>query len=612
MLAPPGPLAIIAGPGSGKTTVLAARIAYGITVGQVRPAAVLALTFTRIAVRTLRARLHGLLGDQATAIDVLTFHALGYRIIRQWSEELGLGAQSPIVYGEADAREVLGVVAREAGYELGRQSLADLARRLERYRLAPTSSPDPRQLSTLAGAYESLLRRRRAVDYPAMLALPLQLFATHPHTLRLLQDAYRAIFCDEAQDICASQYELLRVLAARERNLVLVGDPRQTLFGWRGADSRFLREIGHDFPDARVLRLDQNFRSSGRIVAVANVLGSALGEEQPLWTTNPPGEPALLYVAADEADEARFVVNQIERLLASEEIDHPGEVAILYRTNQQAMELILALRVRGLPYRVRGQRDLLARREVRDALAYLRLIYQPADATALARIVNIPPRGLARLAPIIRVRSTTLAELPSLAAGLGERPRFAAEALGEVCSNARERSTRRSPAEVLDDVLERSGYRTWLGGQSDGPARLSSLTALRRLVEELATESTPREPRSWLVDLTIEDVEDGASHRDALRVLLATIHQAKGDEARVVFVVGLEDGLLPHAHALRSSDEAVGLVAERQVAYVAVTRARERLYLTWCRTRTRGGVSEARRPSQFLRGLPLLRIERAT
>jgi len=611
VLTPPGPLAIIAGPGSGKTTVLAARIAYGIMVGQVTPAAVLALTFTRVAVRTLQARLHGLLGDRATKIEVQTFHALGYRIIRQWSEELGLGAESPIVYGEADAREVLRAAAREAGYDVERRSLADLARQLERYRLARSSAPDPGQLPSLANAYESLLRRRRAVDYPAMLALPLELFATYPRTLRLLQDAYRAIFCDEAQDVCASQYELLRLLAARERRLVLVGDPRQTLFGWRGADSRFLREFGRDFPDARVLRLDQNFRSSARIVAVANVLGVALGEEQPLWTTNPPGDLALLYVAADEADEARFVVAQIERLLASEEIDHPGEVAILYRTNQQAIELILALRVRGLPYQIRGQRDLLARREVRDALAYLRLVYQPADAAALARIVNVPPRGLGRLAPVIRARSVTLPELPSLLAGSGARPRAAAEALVEVLAEVRGRSAHDSPAALLDDVLDRSGYRTWLTSQPDGPARLSSLLALRRLIEELAAADTATEPGSWLLDLAVGDVEDGGSHRDAGRILLATIHQAKGDEARVVFVVGLEDGLLPHAHALVPSEEATGLLAERQVAYVAVTRARERLYLTCCCTRKRGGRAEARRPSRFLCGLPIARIGRA-
>jgi DNA helicase-2/ATP-dependent DNA helicase PcrA len=611
VLAPPGPLAIIAGPGSGKTTVLAARIAYQITLGQVMPSAVLALTFTRVAVRTLRTRLQGLLGDQASAIDVVTFHSLGYRIIRQWSEELGLGVTPPIVYSEADAREVLRTAAREAGYDLERQSLAELARRLERHRLARSASRDVEPLAALAEAYESLLRRRQAVDYPAMLALPLQLFATHPRTLRLLQSTYRAILCDEAQDVCASQYELLRQLAARERNLVLVGDPRQTLFGWRGADSRFLREFGHDFPEARVLRLDQNFRSSARIVALANVLGSALGEDQPLWTTNPSGEPAHLYVAADEVDEARFVASQIEHLLAAEAIDHPGDVAILYRTNQQAMELILALRVRGLPYRVRGQRDLLTRREVRDALAYLRLVYQPADVSALARIVNVPPRGLARLAPVIRARSKTLADLPSLVAGFGPRPRAAAEALVEVFHAARGRGAPGSPGKLLDDVLQRSGYRTWLASQSDGPARLSSLAALRRLIDELAAADSSGEPASWLVDLAVDDVEEGGSPGDARRILLATVHQAKGDEAQVVFVVGLEDGLLPHAHALASSEEALGVVAERQVAYVAVTRARARLYLTYCQTRTRGGMAETRRPSRFLRGLPLSRIERA-
>lgn len=599
VLAPPGPLAIIAGPGSGKTTVLAARIAALITLGHVTPTTVLALTFTTAAAQTLRARLQGILGDRAAPIAVQTFHALGLRIIRQWSAELGFGPSPPMVYGERDAQNLVRDAIAAVRVPPG-DSLTELAHRLERHRLkAEVEGSDA--FAALVQTYEDLLRRRNAVDYPGMLVLPLRLFTTHPPALRVLQDSYQAIFCDEAQDICVSQYALLRQLAARHHHLVLVGDPRQSLYGWRGGDSRFLRDLPRDFPRARVLRLDQNFRSTQRIVQVANVLGATLGEPRPLWTANPPGDPAFLYAARDEPDEARFVASEIGRLLSSGVIAHPGEVAVLGRTKRQTAELILALRTRRLPYRTRGSTDLVARREVRDALAYLRLVHHPSDPAALARIANLPPRHLGWLK---RMRSPThLEDLTHLAAGHGPDAAAGAAALADLITDLHARRDTLDAPALLDEVLERSGYCAWLAGQSEGTVRLASLGLLRRLVAQLAIDPTYRDPSDLLAALTTGDVE-AAAPDDARRILLATIHQAKGDEARVVFVVGVEEGLLPHAKALES-DAAEGLVAEGQVAYVAVTRARERLYLSWCQARRHGNGSVARRPSRFLRGLPL-------
>src|SRR5262249_27720217 len=207
-------------------------------------------------------------------------------------------------------------------------------------------------IANLAGAYEGLLRRRSAVDYTAMLVLPLRLFQGRPAALRLYQDAYRHVLCDEGQDICASQYRLLRLLAERHQNLVIVGDPCQQLYGWRGADVRHFLGFQQDFPEARVFGLDQNFRATGRLVALANAFGASLSDGRQLWTPNPPGQPALLYLAPNEAAEATFVAVETGRLLAERQIEHPGEVAILYRTAAQSVELTLALRARHLPYRV--------------------------------------------------------------------------------------------------------------------------------------------------------------------------------------------------------------------------------------------------------------------
>ncbi|MGE3795878.1 MAG: ATP-dependent helicase [Dehalococcoidia bacterium] len=601
------PLLILAGPGSGKTTVLAARIAYLVTARGIPPTSVLALTFSTKATRELRARLGGLLGAAARSVDVTTFHALGLRIVRQWSEAIGWGTGPLAVYGDGEARRVLREVTGELGFDPKRLPLRHLAARLERYRLeGEPAVGHTAQLAAFAERYEALLRRRGAVDYPAMLSLPLRLFAARHEALRLLQDSYRHVLCDEFQDVCAAQYRLLKLLAERHRNLVVVGDPLQTLYGWRGADSRFLLEFERDFPEARVIGLDQNFRATGRLVDLANTLGAPLPYGRRLWTDNPPGELARLHAADDDGAEAAFVAAEIARLCADGRVAHPGEVGVLYRTNQQVHRLALALREHRLPYRVRGAGDLFARREVRDAVAYLRLAHSADDGAALARIVNTPPRRLGRLAAALRTSSARAGELPSLARPHGPAAIAGAEALLTLVDELHARGRELPPAPLLDLILDRSGYRVWLEGLPDGAARLRHLAALRDLAEHAEGDLG-----TWLADLQLgEDVAAGPD--EAERVVLTTIHGAKGGEWRVVFVVGLEEGLLPHAHALLADPAARdGVEAERRVAYVAVTRPREGLYLLYTRSRRRGDQSEPRRPSRFLRGLSLDLIERA-
>lgn len=606
VLAPDGPLLIVAGPGSGKTLVLAARIAYLVTARQVSPASILALTFATKAARELRERLAGMLGPLGEAVDVATFHALGLRIIRQWREELALGPGPLVVYGETEVLGVLEQAVDERGIDREGWPLSELAAELERYRLGNASASTPGSLPELADAYEAVLRRRAAVDFPAMLVLPLRLFAARPNALRLYQDSYRYVLADEFQDICAVQYALLRQLAERHHHLVVGGDPRQCLYGWRGADIRFLREFQHDFPEAHCVSLDQNFRSTGRIVELANALADELPENRPLWTDNPLGEPALLVVAHDEQAEAAFVAAEIERLLTAQRVDHPGEVAVLYRTRRQATELALALRARQLPYRVQGNADLFTRRAVRDAIAYLRLARNPADIPALTRIVNVPPRRLGRLVNDLRTQPVPLSDLSDLAARYGPAARVSAEALVAVIEELHRQSAHLTPASLLDLALDRSGYGSWITTQADGRDRLSQLASLRRLAERVDGDLD-----TWLTELQLD--EDAAvGPDDTERMLLTTIHRAKGGEWRIVFVTGLEEGLLPHHRALAVESVTVTTAAdERRVAYVAVTRPRERLYLTCCRTRRRGERKEPRRPSRFLRGLPVDRIEPA-
>lgn len=459
-----------------------------------------------------------------------------------------------------------------------------------------------RLVEAVAREYEALLLRRGAVDFASMLTLPLRLFHRRPEALRRYQDAYRHLLCDEAQDICRAQYALVRQLVGRHRNLTVVGDPCQNLYRWRGADVRFLLDCRRDFPEATVVELDENFRSSGRIVALANPLGAGLPYRRAMRTGNPRGPDVVIHAAPNEATEAAFVAGEVERLIGDGRITGPGEVAVLYRTNRQADELGMAFRVRRLPYEVRGGTDFFARREVRDLLAYLRLAHCPSDGAALARIVNTPPRRLSRVARRLQAHPAGVDELAALAQADGSASVASAAGLAALIAELHARAAQLPPAALLDLVLERSGYRAWLEGQPERGTRLAHLDTLRALAGRAASGLA-----DWLAEVHTD--EDTVAHLPAAdRVLLTTIHAAKGGEWRVVFVAGAEEGLLPHRRALLEETDARAAVEdELRVAYVAVTRARERLYLSYCRGRRigrHGPDATPRQPSRFLQRLP--------
>jgi DNA helicase-2/ATP-dependent DNA helicase PcrA len=614
ILAPDGPLVIVAGPGSGKTTVLAARIAYLILSRQTPPASILALTFATKAARELRARLGGLLGPPGQAVDVMTFHAFGLRVIRQWSEELGFGIGPVAVYGDGEARSLLAEAAERLGMGTEGLVLRDLVADVTRIRLGLRETAMGAELSALVREYEGLLRRRGAVDYPSMLALPLGLFDAQQTILRLLQDAYRHVLVDEFQDVCGAQYELLRRLVGRHHNLVVVGDPRQALYGWRGADSQFLQRLLVDFPQAQMLTLDQNFRSTRLIIGLAIAFAESLGGLPPLWTDNPVGTRTLLFCAKDDQAEAAYVASEIGHLLLEGVVSDLGDVAVLFRTNRQANELVLALRANGLAYRVLGRGDLFSRRAVRDALAYLRLAHSPHDVAALGRIVNVPPRRLGRLSEVIQKHPCEVDQLTTLADRYGPAARQSAASLVELIYTLHEEAQRLRPDQLLDQLLDKSGYQAWIERSPDAEADQLCLSELRQLARRAEGGLG-----DWLSELELGEETDLATD-DAGRVLLTTIHGAKGGEWSVVFVIGVEEGLLPHTRAAaprkpaqtedQLTDEA-GILEELRVAYVAVTRPRDRLYLTSCRQRRRGDRIEPRVISRFLRDLPPELLSRA-
>jgi DNA helicase II / ATP-dependent DNA helicase PcrA len=519
-------------------------------------------------------------------VDVATFHSFGLRVVRQWPTELGFRPAPLTVYGETRTQQLLREVAAGIGIDCARIPLAELAHAVERCRLAGGVQPTS-PLAVLAAAYEAQLIRRNALDFTAMLALPVRLLREQPAVARCLQAAYRTILVDEGQDVCPAQYALVQALAAGHRQVVLVGDPAQALYRWRGADGIALRRFLRDFPEARRMTLRRNFRSTPEIIRLANAVGAGLPGRQPLWTANPSGSQPVVGTLADEGAEADFVAAEVARLLRAGTIHGPGDVAILCRTNEQLPPFLPALRARGVPCQARG--DLFARREVRDALAYLRLAHDPGDADALRRVLNVPPRGLAAPAATLCAFRAPAAELVALAGRHGPAAGAAARQFLLLRDALHREAAALRPAAALDLALDRSGYRAWLARQPDGAARLGHLATLRRLAERAEGDLA-----AWLAAVTLGDAE-GAGEDGRVRLL--TIHAAKGSEWAAAFLVGWEEGLLPHRHALRGADVAA-LEDERKVAYVALTRPQQRLTVTCCRRR--GDGREARRPSRFL------------
>jgi DNA helicase II / ATP-dependent DNA helicase PcrA len=580
-----GPLAIVAGPGCGKTTTLAGRIAYLVLERGVDPAAVLAVTFSTQAARVLRQQVAHQLGSRAGDVAIHTLHGLGRKVIDTWPEQLGY-TDRPSVLHRDEVHALLAATAVEQGWDPDTLRLGDLAVAVDRHRLLVdehSHGDDP--LARLAERFEERLRRHGAIDFVAMLSLPLRLFRRNEQVLHVLQDAYRVVVVDEGQDLNPVQVALVQLLAARHRNLLVAGDPAQNLFVWLGADGRFLREFPRLYPDAAVVHLAHNHRSTARLVALTNALGDLLAYRQPLVTDNPAGPPARLAVVDDAEAEADFVARQLSSLLERRLLAHPGEAAVLFRVHAQAAALAAALRAAGVPYAMHGHADLFGARVVRDVLSYLRLAVNPTDRLGLARIVDRPQRGLRQLAATLVDEPTSAAELPMRAAGLGPETVSAAAALLATIYDLHAVVGRGvGPAALLDRVLDRTGYRAWLERRADATPQLRTVARLRTLADRAELPLA-----EWLDALAVgEDLAPDPEETTRL----CTLHRSKGREWRATFLVGVQEGLLPHHRAMQ--DE-TALEAELRLGYVGFTRCRERLYVSYGR---------GSRPSRWLSVLP--------
>ncbi len=654
-----GPLLILAGPGSGKTRVIAHRIAYLIRERRVHPRRILAVTFTNKAAREMRDRVFGLVGEEiGRDIAMGTFHGVCARILRVEGERIGV-PHSFTIYDAADQIAVLKGAMEELGLDAKRIAPRAILSAISR---AKSELQDSRQFAALVAdyfqevtsrafvRYEEILEQNEALDFDDILLKTVHLFEESQEALEKYAERYGYVHIDEFQDTNIAQYILAKQWSSRHRNICVVGDPDQSIYTWRSADIRNILNFEHDFPDAKLVVLDQNYRSTQTILDSAHgvIALNKQRKEKKLWTENGAGGPVVAYEAYNEEDEAAFVVGEAQRLAQSEKRSY-REFAVMYRTNAQSRPLEEAFVRRNIPYRLVGGTRFYERREVKDLLAYLRLVHNPFDSIALLRVVNVPHRAIG---------DRTVAELNRWA---GERsiPLYAAlQLIGESERDSPEstaggqagepsfdklrisgiQSARGEPVEprahpfqkrsagsllrflgllnelialagaaslsdVLEAVMDRTEYKAYLLAEADGEERWENVQELRAVAAQYDELKPEQALSSFLEDAALITDVDGYDE-GAEAVTLITLHAAKGLEFPVVFIVGLEEGLLPHMRSLESGD-AAQLEEERRLCYVGMTRAKQHLYLVRAFRRAFGGHTAPNPPSRFLADIPL-------
>ncbi|HUF36126.1 MAG TPA: UvrD-helicase domain-containing protein [Gemmatimonadales bacterium] len=618
-----GPILVLAGAGSGKTRVLTMRIAALIDRHGVPPERIFAVTFTNKAAGEMKQRIGRLLARDPSGLWIGTFHSLSARLLRREAELLGFTRQFTI-YDEDDRLALIRRLMEQRNHSVklfpprAVQSLISAAKN----RMVPASelavaSPFDRLAQVAADVYGALgpaLRAANAMDFDDLLLHPLTLFREHPDRLRAYQARFSFVLVDEFQDTNKAQYELIRRLGAHG-NVFAVGDDDQSIYGWRGAEVRNMQDFLRDFEGARLVRLEENYRSTQVVLDAANgVIAENSGRiGKTLTTRRRGGEAVTLLAAADERDEAEWVARELERRSAAGEWSY-GEMAVLYRTNAQSRAMEEAFRRAGVPYRLVGATSFYERREVKDLLAYLRLAANPSDDEAFLRAVGVPRRGLG---------DTSLATLGRTAAQWG-KPLLAtarvADRVPDLRPNVREafhgfaglldglaaRAATRPPAEVLEQVIRAIDYEAHL--HAEGPEGADRWENVRELVASAAdwSEEVTEDPESgsplerFLAEAALFSSADTVVGTEE-GVTLMTLHTAKGLEWPLVVLAGLEHGLFPLA---RAEEQPEGLEEERRLCYVGLTRAKDKLYLTWARARRRGGELRPGIASRFLRAIP--------
>ena len=622
VLATEGPVLVVAGAGSGKTRVLTHRIAHLVSACGVKPQEILAITFTNKAAGEMRERLEGILGDVAPRMWVMTFHAACGRILRREAPRLGYRSNFTI-YDQADqvrlAKQCLEELERDPKRFVPRGIHAQISMAKnqligpEEYKARVASFYD----QTVAEAYALYQRRlhsSNAVDFDDLLMLTVEVFERFPEALTRWQKAFRYVLVDEYQDTNHAQYRLLQLLAGQHKNVFAVGDPDQSIYAFRGADIRNILEFERDFGGGRLIALEQNYRSTNSILRAANALITHNRERKPknLWSELGEGDPARVVEVEDEHAEARFVAAEVASLI--EEGYAGSELAVFYRTNAQSRVLEDVLVRQEIPYQVIGGPKFYERAEIKDAIGYLQVIANAYDAVSLTRIANRPRRGignasLARLQTFADTQGISLWEALERAdeAGVGAAPLKAVERFRTLMQSSMAGALELSVPELLERVLEKSGYLESLEAERtvEAQGRVENLLELVGVAREYQERADEPGLSEFLQQISLYSDQDDLSAERSL-VSLMTLHNAKGLEFRAVFLIGMEEGVFPHSRSL----EEQGLEEERRLAYVGLTRAKERLTLSHAASRSLWGARGYNLPSRFLDELPQEEIER--
>ncbi|AIY03345.1 putative ATP-dependent DNA helicase [Arthrobacter sp. PAMC 25486] len=641
-----GPLLIVAGAGSGKTRVLSHRIAYLLATGQAHPGQILAITFTNKAAAEMRERIEALIGDAAKSMWISTFHSSCVRILRREAKVIGLNTNFSI-YDSADSLRLITLVVKGLDIDPKKFTPKSIMHKISALKnelidddenSMNTNFKDPfaAAVAEVYKGYTQRLRQANAMDFDDLIAQTVYLFRAFPGVADYYRRRFRHVLVDEYQDTNHAQYALVKEIVGTDAGetgiepaqLTVVGDSDQSIYAFRGADIRNIVEFEQDYPSAATIKLEQNYRSTQNILSAANAVISRNPNrrEKRLWTAEGDGERIIGYVAESEHDEASFIAKEIDRLQDESDI-RPGDVAIFYRTNAQsrAIEDIL-VRV-GLPYRVVGGTRFYERKEIKDALAYLRALVNPDDDVNLRRILNEPKRGIgdraegavAALAERERISFSGALARADEAPGIASRSLNAVNAFAKMMGDLGEIAATESPATALEAVLEQSGYLEALRTSTDpqDESRVENLAELVAVVREFGQDNPEGTLGEFLEQVSLvadadqipdapggSEAEAAAAVAEAKRlgvVTLMTLHTAKGLEFPAVFLTGMEQGLFPHS---RSATDPKELAEERRLAYVGLTRARERLYITRSEVRSMWGQSQYNPASQFIDEVP--------
>lgn len=597
-----GPILVLAGAGSGKTKVLTTKIAYLIHEKQVLPSSILAITFTNKAAKEMKSRVVSLLGTIANRIQISTFHSFGLLVVKENYDKLDFKANFTILDSD-DSLTIIKKIMREMGYDITHYNPKVIRNRIsgaknelmtpddyEKY----ASSDFEQIVVSVYRQYQTKLIITNSLDFDDLLMLPIKLFKENPDVLKKYQERFKYILIDEYQDTNEAQYTLVKMISAKYKNICVVGDNDQSIYSFRGSNYRNILNFENDYENPKVIILEENYRSTKNILNAANsvIKNNKQRKEKNLWTDNDTGEKIKYYRANDEKDEAYYVVKTIKKLI--EAGNKRDDIAILYRTNAQSRNIEDALLRETIPYKVVGSLNFYNRKEIKDLTAYLKLIYNQYDDVSLARIINVPKRGIGaktidKLVEKATNEKKSIYEVIESGKELNFKNQI--EALRQISENS-------SLTELVDNVLELSGLKASLVAENsiEADVRLENLEEFKSITKTFEERNGLVSLEDFLMEISlVTDVDEQKQTSDL--VTLMTVHSAKGLEFDNVFIIGLEEGIFPHSNSFESQE---GLEEERRLCYVAITRAKKRLWLINAKRRILYGLDSCNPPSRFV------------